>query len=641
MRLPNPLRDRIRLATLLPSMAIAVALLLVFGTLQYLSLESALAERGRAEARQLADAADEALRSGNGARMERLVQAMNQIDGDISAVTILDAKQRAIADSGHSVLDRPLAMRDGEQTFVAGGVLIVTLPIRSTPASEDDLGATAGAARTSGTVVLELSRTRLQQELFRFLAVGIAVVMFCLMLAGLAAARIARGVAAPLQQLGEVVRRIAGGDLAARIEPALGGAVTELENGINELAQRMATNRDQQNARIAAATAELRGRKEEAERAASAKSRFLAAAGHDLRQPMHALGLFVSRLGSLDISHEAHGVVRRIEESVAALDSLFDAMLDVSRIDAGLVVPNPRSVDVEELFNRVHKELAASIASQGLAIRHRTAPGLRLHTDPALVERILVNLASNSIRFTRQGGLLLTARPRGGKVRLAVWDTGIGIPAESQQIIFDEYVQLGNPERDRSKGLGLGLSICHRLARLVGTRLYLRSVPGKGSVFWFDLPLESVTQARQSVAMGPTRRAVDEPVTGMLSGTVVVVDDDELVLNSTADLLTSWGCRVVAAQSVADVLGECSRLGASPDAAVVDYRLRGFENGLYSARALRDRFGVIPVMMLTGDMSEQFRLDAGRNGFEVMAKPLKPARLRAMLQHMLGRVKTA
>jgi signal transduction histidine kinase/CheY-like chemotaxis protein len=631
-------RTRVLLAAALPAVLIAVVLAVIFSVRQFGSLEDALAARGRAEARQLADAADFGIFSGNRQLLDRLVRNMSQGDADITAATIVDDRGTTLARSGISVLPHLPDERQAERVFVAGGALVVVMPIRRELLEIEDIysgGAVAPArAAVGGLVVLELSRERLRREQVRLLALGAAVTLLGLLLGGLLAGRIARGVTRPVQRLGEVVRRIAAGDLSARVTADPSGAVRPLEDGINEMAQRIATNQEHLRARIAEATAELRSRKDEAESATAAKSRFLAAASHDLRQPMHALGLFVSRLGTLQLSHEAHGVVRHIEASAAALEDLLDALFDVSRIDAGLVVPRIATVPVECLFDHVALQLGESARRQGLDFRRHASGGLRLRTDPVLVERILGNLVGNALRYTDRGGLLLACRRRGKRARLEVWDTGIGIPGELQQAIFEEYVQLGNPERDRAKGLGLGLSICQRLAHLLDTTLHLRSVPGRGSVFWFEVPLEEATEPGDVARQPDADTSGGE--TGELSGTIVIVDDDELVLASTTELVVAWGCRVVAGTSLADVMVECSGLAAPPAVAIFDYRLRGPENGLHAARALRQRFGDIPVMILTGNLTEQLRREAAQYGFTLLAKPLKPARLRALLQHMLG-----
>jgi signal transduction histidine kinase len=630
------LKARVLLAALLPAALVAVVLAAIFTVRQVGSLEEALTARGRAEARQLASNAEFGLFSGNRDFLERLARNMSQGDSAITAVAIVDAGGTALARHGRSVLaEWPKVMED-ERAFATGEILVVVAPIRREVLAIEDvysgIGDASPQSRLDGQVVLELSRAPLLREQLYLLTVTLVVALAGLLIGGVLAARIARGVTRPVLHMGEVVRRIAAGDLAARVAPDPAGAVRQLEDGINDMAQRIASAQDNLREQVAAATAEMRLRRDEAEAAAASKSRFLAAASHDLRQPMHALGLFVSRLGRLSLDHEAHGVVRYIESSVSVLQDLLDTLLDISRIDAGLVTPTLAPVTVGQLFDRLEIELAESIRRKGLSFRRRGGEGLLLHTDAALLERILMNLLSNASRYTQRGGVLLACRRRGDKASLEVWDSGIGIPLEAQREIFLEYMQLANPERDRAKGLGLGLSICERLARLLDTPIKLRSRPGRGSVFRIAVPL--VAAAPECAATPAAAAATDFDAAGM-AGTVLIVDDDPLVLASTAQLVTSWGCRAVAGVSVADAMADCDAAGWRPDAAICDYRLRGFENGINSARVLRLRYGEIPVLLLTGDLSEELRQAAAQHGLALLGKPMKPARLRALLQSML------
>ncbi|MDP2793050.1 MAG: ATP-binding protein [Sulfurisoma sp.] len=628
------LKARVLLAAVLPAALVAVVLAAIFTARQIDSLEEALAARGRAEARQLASNAEFGLFSGNLELLVRLARNMSQGDSAITAVAIIDDRGKTLAHSGFSVLAEWPKVVEATRTFVSSETLVVVVPIHRHVLAIDDVysgfGGTPPLGGLDGMVVLELSRAPLLMEQFYLLAVTLVVALAGLLIGGVLAVRIARGVTRPVLHMSDVVRRIAAGDMAARVAPDPAGAVRQLEDGINDMALRIASAQDHLREQVAAATAEMRLRKEEAEEAAASKSRFLAAASHDLRQPMHALGLFVSRLSRLQLGQEAHGVVRYIEASVSVLQDLLDTLLDISRIDAGLVTPTLAPVAVGKLFDRLEIELAESIRRKGLSFRRRGGAGLTLHTDAALLERILMNLLSNASRYTQRGGVLLACRRRGAVAWLEVWDSGIGIPLESQRAIFLEYMQVGNPERDRAKGLGLGLSICERLARLLGTQLQLRSRPGRGSVFRIEVPLAPM--AAGAPAQAAATAGFD--AVGMV-GTVLIIDDDPLVLASTAQLVTSWGCRAVAGVSVVEVMTECDATNCRPDAVICDDRLRGIENGIDSARALRLRYGDIPVLLLTGDLSEELGKIAARHGLALLGKPLKPARLRALLQSML------
>jgi PAS domain S-box-containing protein len=374
---------------------------------------------------------------------------------------------------------------------------------------------------------------------------------------------------------------------------------------------------------------ELRRRKEEAERATVAKTRFLAAASHDLRQPMHALGMFVSRLTRHKHPPEIAEIVHHIESSVAALQDLLDALLDISKLDAGAMTPNVRTFAADELLGRLATEFAGAAGENGLRLVYRPAPHW-LKSDPLLLERIVTNLLVNAIRYTRQGSVLLACRRRGEAIRIEVRDSGIGIPRESQKEIFEEFVQLANPER--TKGLGLGLAICSRLAHLLGHSIGVRSAPGRGSVFWVD-----VTPGK------PTDLPVEWPASASLPSMqledvlVAVVDDDQTARAATQSLLESWGSRVIAAASGSELLHRCAAAGQPPRLAICDYRLLDGETGITVAAALRARYGAeLPCVLISGDTNDELTRDAAEHHLPLLHKPVRPAKLRTLLQRMLA-----
>ena len=238
----------------------------------------------------------------------------------------------------------------------------------------------------------------------------------------------------------------------------------------------------------------LRIEKAAAEEANLAKSRFLASASHDLRQPMHALALFIESYPVANLpAHEA-GIIANMRKSADAMESLFDALLDISRLDAGIVEPRPERFDIGHFGSRLYREFAPLAQARGLRLRLRTADCIVI-ADPVLLNRIVTNLLSNAVRYGAREGVLLALRPRQGHLAIEVWDTGIGIADSEQTAIFREFYQVGNPERDRSKGLGLGLAIVDRLVRLMGLTLEVRSKPGVGSMFRVLVPLGEIGRA--------------------------------------------------------------------------------------------------------------------------------------------------
>ncbi len=351
----------------------------------------------------------------------------------------------------------------------------------------------------------------------------------------------------------------------------------------------------------------------EAEQANTAKSKFLAAASHDLRQPIHAQGLFLSVLARSELNSQQHEVLDNAMAASKASGEMLNALLDFSRIEAGVVEPQLRAFRIQSLLNKIEREFAAQADAKGIAYRSRETD-LVVQSDPVLVELILRNLVSNAIRYTERGGLLVACRRRGEQARLEVWDSGRGIAPENQQEIFREFHQLHNPERDRRKGLGLGLAITDGLARTLGHRLTLISVPQRGSVFRLSLPL---ADCAASVEELPKAQAAAQ----MLDARVLVIDDDETVRTGMLHLLRDWGCACDAAESIEEAL-ELAR-AHMPDLVISDYRLREQRTGVEAIAALRALLGRdLPALLITGDTAPDRLREAQASGLPLLHKPV-------------------
>jgi signal transduction histidine kinase len=376
-----------------------------------------------------------------------------------------------------------------------------------------------------------------------------------------------------------------------------------------------------ENADLAAA---LRLQKEAAEEASLAKTRFLAAASHDLRQPVHALSLFVGALRGHRLDPEPAGLVDRIENSVSAMDGLFSALLDISRLDAGVVAPEMKIFPISDLLQVLERDYTPEAESKGLTLRIRGCNSW-VRSDPVLLERILRNLLSNAVRYTDRGGVLLGCRQRDG-LRIEIWDTGRGIEESQVPRVFEEFFQIDNPERDRTKGLGLGLAIVRRLADLLGHKLAFASVPGRGSMFGIDVPLAEPARADlPSVAPGGARH-----------GTILVVDDEMAIQEGMRSLLTAWGHAVLCAGSGDEGLARLAACGARPDLIICDYRLRGEETGATVIGRLRAEYGEdIPGVLITGDTAPNRLEEATASGLLLLHKPVSNSRLRAAVTHFL------
>jgi signal transduction histidine kinase len=374
--------------------------------------------------------------------------------------------------------------------------------------------------------------------------------------------------------------------------------------------------------------AEAEEARNRAELASLAKSQFLAAASHDLRQPLYALSLFSASLRELKLDPEGRDVVGRIQDSIAVMESLFDGLLDISRLEAGVVEAHFEEVSVDALFDRLSQVFRPIAMDRGLDLRFRS-DGENVRSDPTLLEQVLANLLSNAMRHTRQGGVLVATRARGPAVRFEIWDTGIGIGKADLDRIFEEFVQVHNPQRDRQKGLGLGLSIARRAAALIGTEIEVKSWPGKGSRFVVTQPRcrESAPDVG-AVLPGATIRRLRAGATLP----VLVIEDDQDVRAALADLLTRWEVRFA---MFADAEPALQRIDAGDRYSLIlaDYRLAGTMNGLdlISAATARHPEPRPGAVLITGDFDSGLIARAHEMGIPLMHKPLRAEILRQLL----------
>ncbi len=377
---------------------------------------------------------------------------------------------------------------------------------------------------------------------------------------------------------------------------------------------------------------DLRKQKERAEQASLAKSTFLAAASHDLRQPVHALGLFVGALRATALTADGLSLVERIEESVTAMDGLFSAILDISRLDAGVVSIRPEAFPIQPLLDRVCADHADEADAKSIALVQCRCSATVL-SDPVLIERIVRNLISNAVRHTRSGRVVVGCRRQGDRVRVEVWDTGPGIPLLERERIFEEYFQLENPERDRTMGLGLGLAIVRRLSVLLDCPVRLRSQSGRGSCFSVEIP--------RAAAIAPADKSnVVDAEAEANRGLIVVVDDEAAVRDAMSSLLTSWGYAAIATGSGAEMIAHLARFAVRPDLIICDYRLRGKENGIEVVRQLRAECGEgVPAMLVTGDTASDRLAEAQASGLLLLHKPVPKGKLRATIANLIARPK--
>lgn len=374
---------------------------------------------------------------------------------------------------------------------------------------------------------------------------------------------------------------------------------------------------------------DLRREKAAAEEANAAKSRFLAAASHDLRQPVHALSLFVAAAQIQPINPETRSLLDHIDDSVQSLGRLFGGLLDISRLDAGVVEVNRLSFAVRPVIHNVFRDVTAQAEEKGLQLRMRI-PDVAVHSDPLLFERIVRNVVANAVAYTTNGGVLIGCRRRGESLRIEVWDTGWGIDPTHQEQVFEEFYQVGNPERDRTKGVGLGLAIVKRLTTLLGHRFELRSKPGRGSCFAVEVPIAATSEAHpvttQAEALAPVQLG---------SGLILVLDDELTIQIGMKSLLESWGYRVLAAGSGEEMLEAIATANEAPRLIICDYRLRDNETGTAVVDRLRSEFNDdIPAMLITGDTAPDRLREAEASGLLLLHKPVPNGKLRAAIAHL-------
>jgi signal transduction histidine kinase/CheY-like chemotaxis protein len=436
----------------------------------------------------------------------------------------------------------------------------------------------------------------------------------------------------PIRKLQAGAEQIGAGDLAHRIHVETGDELEELSEQFNRMGAQLQESYADLERRIAERTRDL-------ETANQAKSRFLAAASHDLRQPIHALSLLAGQLRSAIRPGDRNRILTEIEAGIAALGNLFDDLLDISKLEAGAVTAQSEDFPISAVLDAIHAQFAP--VAQEKALRLKVLPNdARVHSDPVLLQRVLSNFVSNAVRYTERGGVLVACRRRGRDLQIGVWDTGCGIPEDHREDIFREFVQLDSPDRDRGKGLGLGLAIVARLATLLGSRVQLKSVPGRGSMFAIGVPLAEAQEERKTAA---SHWRHHEPTHGTsLRGLfAVVIDDDEAALAGLQGLLDRWGCLTLAARSGADALAMLAERDRTPELVICDYHLGDGENGIEAIRRIQAAAGCsMPAILVTGDASPELLRVAGALQHPVLRKPVAPAKLRALLNQLLIRARS-
>jgi signal transduction histidine kinase/CheY-like chemotaxis protein len=636
------IRASLLLAALLPVAVISCLLVGVFLVARSDDMEASYQQRVRLVARQLASASEYGLFSGNTAQLQAVAKAA-VLEPDVRAVVVVNALQQVIASAG----DLPglgaltYSANEGQSFDANRRVDTVGQPVFAGSIALDDLfqdlnlGAPA-AARQLGQIRVAFSRHSVDVRRHEMMSLGAFVGLLGLLFGVALAAQLSRGAIRPIMRLTKLIDRIGQGDFAAASELQLTTPPTDpmrrLQDNIRLMAMRLASVRQDLERQVDDATQALRQRKDEAEHANRAKSRFLAAASHDLRQPTHALGMFVSRLAQLPHDPETQELISNLEASVRAMQNLLDGLLDISRLEAQAVQVAVKPFPMASLIQQLQQDLAPIARAKGLHFRVRSCPQWVI-SDAVLVYRILLNLVSNAIRYTARGGLLVACRPResGTKLEVQVWDTGIGISPEHQQEVFKEFYQVGNAARDREKGMGLGLSIVQRTADLLNHPVALSSKLGFGTRVSLMLPIASGLSGTNPVVI-PELQSGDD----LAGARVLVIEDDALVRSALVGLLTGWGLEVHEASGVMGALALVSS-GLRPNLLLSDYRLQRGDDGISAIANLRSALNrKVPACLMSGDTDAALMSKAQASGLTLLHKPVRPAKLRSLLRRLLA-----
>ena len=437
----------------------------------------------------------------------------------------------------------------------------------------------------------------------------IAFALGSIMLAIVLGYAISRSLIQPLAQVEARLKQIAGGDFSRRVEVVNRDELGALAANINRTSQ------------------ELDRLYRQLEAANLAKSRFLAAASHDLRQPLHALNLFVAQLRRESDPVERESLVSHIDAAVVAMNELFGSLLDISKLDAGVVRPNISVFPVRALLERIKTTFEATAREKGLRLRI-VSSGAFILSDFILLERVLMNLVSNAVWYTIRGGVVVGCRRCAGIVRIEVWDSGIGIPEDQRANIFSEFYQLRMIERERSGGLGLGLAIVDRLCRLLDHPIALVSRVGKGSRFAVSVP----SALPVPLADTPPISSVDQ----VMGKFVLVIDDDALMLDAMRGVLKSWGCGVATATSETAAVAGLSEYERTPDLIISDYRLADGSNGIQVIERLRRVLDApVPAFLISADAAPERLREAAGGGYYLLQKPVLPMTLRSVVSQLV------
>ncbi|WP_260397236.1 ATP-binding protein [Variovorax sp. KBW07] len=612
----NLQRDLFRLGVV-PCAAVALALTGWFTHSRLQTLEAAFDAEGQAVARQVAAMSDLSLYAGDLPALQNVANAALR-GGQVTRVEISNSAG--------------VYVTAGPKTASLAQLRMFTSPVTLREASRASAFAPAGSTAAGdtpiGLVQTFRDTTAYTRERSRSLIAGIGIALVALLAAWASVRHMARTVARPLRRVSRTVAALEAGHFEMRCDVVAGGTrgkheLAVLAHDIDRLAERLQRNRQISEERVREATAVALQRMAEAEQAALSRARFLAAASHDLRQPLHAMGLFIDGLLP-GASATQRPAVLRLQESTEFMGVLLDDLLEISRLDAQVLTPAITKVPLAALFDQLDAQHAASAIEARIRLRWSDR-GLAVRTDAAMLQRIVGNLVANALRHAPDGGTVLVAARRSpAGVRIEVRDNGVGIAPIHQGRIFEEFYQVANTERDRRRGFGLGLAICARIATLLGTRITVRSALQAGSTFAFTLPAARTTDT----APPEVPPLAPAPLAGLRC---LVVDDDPAILDGSRSLLEQWGCQVECVTTGAEAIARLGTGDLHYDAVLCDLQLAGDGDGVDLIEAAKRLQPDALAVLVSGATGPEVLQRLRHGGVMLLTKPVAPAKLRALL----------
>lgn len=600
--------QRLALVALVPTLVTATLLVTMLTQHQLASLRGMAQNTADAIATQAASVTTAPLRDMQRRELVRIAESIGELP-HVARVQIRAADGEILADelgrSGANNSDTLTVMRDVVDTDQPGRPVL-------------------------GSVMVDVSLSDAIAAQHASLQHALVALLISLLVAAVIGWQAARWISAPLRRLVAAVHQLGRGDRHVEVEVTDQTEIGELQRGFNSAALALFDVQRSMEKEIEHATVELARKNAALEAASVAKARFLAAASHDLRQPLYALTLFSSSLAVDERDPVRLDRIAHIQECVEALDHLFSELLDLSRLETGAMQIEITEFPLDHVFEEVSRNFRMIAEQHGLRLIMR-ATNLWVRSDHTMLARILNNLVSNALRYTNSGGVLVVARRRGDNtVRVDVWDTGTGIAPEHQARVFDEFYRVechnsGEHDTGPRRGLGLGLATVQRLAELLDTQVQLKSQPGHGSVFSFHLP---EVPAQQVFSASSDEAPLD--VSGMR---VLVVDDEPAILSGIRYLLRSWGCEVAVAEDRAQALQAAEEWSVPPDIVISDLRLRDGESGLDVLAALdqhylRDGNPPFSRLLITGETRSDRLREIMAAKIPVLYKPVSPEQLK-------------